>query len=451
MKKIFINRITRRQFIKTSLSSLTLTALPVISFGQSNPDVVVIGAGASGLSATAKLIKEGKSVICIEAMNRVGGRCYTDNSIFGVPYDMGAHWLHDYSINQLIKYGKNFKGEFKIYKDQAKTKVYVGKKKNDGKQLWNLYEKIKKIKKRVSSMDVPLIDYIPEEIQNHSWYDTVQKQISTADFNNYTPFDGWNNYKIWGEGDGFVEEGYGTLLAHYRKSVPVQLNTIANEIKWDGKGVKVVTNKGTISAKTCIITVSQGVLAADKIKFTPKLPDQNYAAFENIYMNNYLRVALQLDKKFYKKFGFKKDEYLITKVDNQKSISPKTFNGVMKVCGTNLSWFHAKGQFAKDLDKAGNKSVLDLIINRMKSTFGSNFEEKYLIKSHVTDWISNPYTLGTWSGATPGKAFYRDILKKSVGDRIFFAGEATSDSYGTVHGADRRGLKVASDVRFLIK
>ena len=52
MKKIFINKIGRREFLKTSLSGLALTTLPGISFAQSNPDVVVIGAGAAGLSAT---------------------------------------------------------------------------------------------------------------------------------------------------------------------------------------------------------------------------------------------------------------------------------------------------------------------------------------------------------------------------------------------------------------
>ena len=41
MKKIFINKIGRRQFLKTSLSSLAIVALPGISFSQSNPDVVV--------------------------------------------------------------------------------------------------------------------------------------------------------------------------------------------------------------------------------------------------------------------------------------------------------------------------------------------------------------------------------------------------------------------------
>ena len=47
MKKIFINRIGRRQFLKSSLSGLALVTLPRISFAQSNPDVVVIGAGAN--------------------------------------------------------------------------------------------------------------------------------------------------------------------------------------------------------------------------------------------------------------------------------------------------------------------------------------------------------------------------------------------------------------------
>jgi len=45
LKKIFINKISRRQFLKTSLSGLALATLPGISFAQSNPDVVVIGAG----------------------------------------------------------------------------------------------------------------------------------------------------------------------------------------------------------------------------------------------------------------------------------------------------------------------------------------------------------------------------------------------------------------------
>ena len=97
--------IGRRQFLKTSLSGFALATLPVISFAQSNPDVVVIGAGAAGLSATAHLISKGKSVLCIEAMNRIGGRCYTDMTTFGVPADHGAHWLHGHKGNEVAEFG----------------------------------------------------------------------------------------------------------------------------------------------------------------------------------------------------------------------------------------------------------------------------------------------------------------------------------------------------------
>ena len=41
MKKVFINKIGRRQFLKTSLSGLALATLPGISFAQSNPDVFI--------------------------------------------------------------------------------------------------------------------------------------------------------------------------------------------------------------------------------------------------------------------------------------------------------------------------------------------------------------------------------------------------------------------------
>ena len=101
MKKVFINKIGRRQFLKTSLSGLAIATLPGISFAQSNPDVVVIGAGAAGLSATAELMRRGISVSCIEGMNRIGGRCYTDMSTFGVPADHGAHWLHGHKQNEI--------------------------------------------------------------------------------------------------------------------------------------------------------------------------------------------------------------------------------------------------------------------------------------------------------------------------------------------------------------
>ena len=449
MNKIFLNKIGRRKFLRTSVLGFAVASLPKVSFAQSNPDVVVIGAGSAGLSATAELLKQGKTVLCIEGMNRIGGRCHTNKSIFGVPYDIGAHWLHNLHgqlggyHNQIAEYGKN--NGFDIYDDTYEDDlIYDGNKIDNTDEIWDAYSKIQKIKSK-SKEDRPFIELIPKSLRNHEWYDTAQKATGSRDYDNFTPYDSNVNWGDGGEGDGFVREGYGTLLANYRKNIPVKLNTIVNEIKWDGKDVKVVTNDGVISAKACIITVSNGVLNSGKIKFTPKLEDKKYDAFNGISMGGYTKITLELKENFYKVFGINPDNYLYTKVHTKDSISPKSANGLLRVGGTNISQFETTGQFARDLEKEGAEASIDFIINKLRNTFGSNFD-KYFVKAHVTDWNSNPFTIGSYSGAKPGKGKLRKVLKTPVGNKIFFAGEATAAQYATVHGADRSGKRVAESL-----
>ena len=437
--------IGRRQFLKTSLSGFALATLPVISFAQSNPDVVVIGAGAAGLSATAHLISKGKSVLCIEAMNRIGGRCYTDMTTFGVPADHGAHWLHGHKGNEVAEFGMKNKDKFKIYKQPSAYAVYSGRRKDETDALWNLRDKIDKVMERQT--DQPLMDLLPDKLKKNSWFDTAHASMTARDFSNISPYDDNVNYQDsgWSSGNAFCREGYGTLLAYYRKDVPVQLNTVVSEIKWGGKGVKVVTNKGTINAKACIVTTSVGVLRAEKIKFTPALPQKKYEAFEGITMGTSNRVMMQLKKKFIGRF--KQDTSFYIKCKSNGAASPKTIGyGLLKMSGTNVSLFGLNGEFSRDLENEGSEAMIDFVVNELKSTFGSKFYDKYFIKAIATGWCNNPFTLGSYSGAKPGFANLRPELKKPVGNRVFFAGEATAYAYSTVHGADRSGRRAVGQL-----
>ena len=446
MKKIFINRIGRREFLKTSLSGLALATLPRISFAQSNPDVVVIGAGSSGLAATAELMRRGISFVCIEGMNRIGGRCYTDMSTFGVPADHGAHWLHGHKQNEIAIFGKKHKDKFKIYKEPDRSVVYDGGKKVNENKLWKIYKKIEKIRSENSS-DKPFMDLLPEKIKKNDWFDTAHKASMARDFGEFSTYDDNNNWYDpgWDSGNALCREGYGTLLAYYRKDVPVKLNTIVSEIKWGGQGVQVVTNKGTINAKACIVTVSAGVLKAEKIKFTPDLPLRNREALESVSMTVSNRVLMQLKKKFYGKF--KNDTNFYIKCNSNGAKSPETISyGLLKMSGTNVSLFGISGQFSKDLENEGSEAMIDFVLNKLKSTFGSKFYEKYFIKAIATGWANNPFTLGAYSGGVPGKSKKRRDIKLPVGDRIFFAGEATAGAFSTVHGANRSGIRAATDL-----
>ena len=436
----------RRNFLKKSLLTLSFATLPKISFAQSNPDVVVIGAGAAGLSATAELMRRGISVSCIEGMNRIGGRCYTDMSTFGVPADLGAHWLHGQAQNEIAIFGKKHKDKFKIYKEPDRSVVYDGGKKVNENKLWKIYKKIEKFR-TANSSDEPFMDLLPENIKKNDWFDTAHKASMARDFGEFSTYDDNNNWNDpgWDSGNALCREGYGTLLAYYRKDVPVKLNTIVSEIKWGGQGVQVVTNKGTINAKACIVTVSAGVLKAEKIKFTPVLPLRNQEALESVSMTVSNRVLMQLNKKFLGKF--KSDTNFYIKCDSNGAKSPETIAyGLLKMSGTNVCLFGISGQFSKDLENEGSEAMIDFVLNKLKLTFGSKFYEKYFIKAIATGWANNPFTLGGYSGGVPGKSKKRRDIKFPVGDRIFFAGEATARAFSTVHGANRSGVRAATDL-----
>ena len=421
----------------------------------SDCDVVVIGAGAAGLAASAEFMAKGKSVICLEAMDRIGGRCYTDNSIFGLPCDIGAHWLHSFSGNKIAQYGLKIGNEFDVYKLKENVLVYDGNKKTDGSRLYSVINQIKSLKDKHSKsntnsqiIDVPFLDLIPDEVKNNAWFDTAHQALGAClegvDFHNFTTADALLNYKSSGEGDGFVKQGYGALLAHYRQNVSVTLNTIVKEIDWSGSLLKIKTNQGTISSKKCIVTVSTNVLANEILKFTPMLPIEKYEAFSNIKLGFYNHILVQFKDSFYKNYNINKDTYLFSKITS-KSLSPVGCFGSLKLHNFNLSYFDVGGGFAKELESAGENEVKDFILETLKSTFGSDIK-KNIIKFCVTSWGKNKFFLGSYSSAKPGKSHLRKNLKKSIANKIFFAGEAVSNNYGTVHGADASGIKSATDI-----
>src|SRR5579884_1290986 len=60
-----------------------------------NSDVIVIGAGAAGLSAARALAGSGLSVTILEARDRIGGRIYTvRDAALALPVELGAEFVH---------------------------------------------------------------------------------------------------------------------------------------------------------------------------------------------------------------------------------------------------------------------------------------------------------------------------------------------------------------------
>jgi monoamine oxidase len=58
-------------------------------------DVIIVGAGLSGMIAARKVLEAGLKPLVLEADERVGGRILTQEVLPGVPVELGAQWIGD--------------------------------------------------------------------------------------------------------------------------------------------------------------------------------------------------------------------------------------------------------------------------------------------------------------------------------------------------------------------
>jgi len=62
---------------------------------QADHDVLIVGAGAAGLSAAVELSRAGMNVAIVEARARVGGRMYTvQDPATDAAVELGAEFIH---------------------------------------------------------------------------------------------------------------------------------------------------------------------------------------------------------------------------------------------------------------------------------------------------------------------------------------------------------------------
>ncbi len=432
-----MSRLSRRSFLA---GSVALVAAPAIHAGaqEADVDLVVVGAGAAGIAA-ARRARAGKARVALfEASARIGGRCITDTSLFGVPFDLGAHWLHYPGSNPLVALAPATGLE--VYSAPRGQSVRVGPRNARDAELENFLTALVRSRRAIDEAgrkaDVAAARALPADLGN--WRATIEFILGPYTCGRALGDVSANDLANAGERDvaDFCRQGCGTLLAKLAAGTSPRLNTPVTLIDWDHRGVDIRTGKDRLRARTVIVTVSTNVLAAGKIEFKPELSRRVLAAAHNLALGSFDHIAVLMPGN---PLDLQPDDLVF-----EQSSDERTAALLGRVSGTDLHLVEVAGPFGSALSGQGEAAMLDFARTWLAKMFGSNVKNA-ITRSHVTRWNDEPWVLGAMSAATPGNADARRALMEPIGGRVWFAGEAVhATKWGTVGGAWESGERAAT-------
>ena len=420
----------------------------LFSFQRSDPDVVIVGAGAAGLAAARRLIKSGLTVQIVEAADRVGGRAWTDVSHFGVPVDMGCSWISGADKNSLVKHANAMRFALINHTDAPSQLFVDGRPASDAECAEFEGARAAVDAALVSAgrrgFDGPASQVLPKDLPfsgtAQSWLGPMDYGV---DFKDLSPIDHWS--QVDDQPSYLVKEGYGRVVANLAVGLPVALNTTVTRIDWSGSDVRVDTDKGRLHARACLVTVSTGVLASGAIAFSPEMPIPQQEALHGVPMGLLVKVPMLFDGA---KLGLKDNAWVTYKVPEEMPARACFFIGWP--CGYDYLFGNIGGDLGWELSRAGADETVDFALGELVGMVGSD-ARKHFRKGIMTDWATNPLTLGAYAVERPGHKGARKALGKPLGNKVFFAGEALAGARAALaDGAYDSGRKVAKKIARII-
>ncbi|KAL3931985.1 MAG: hypothetical protein SGBAC_011062 [Bacillariaceae sp.] len=394
---------TRRPTLNPTRSP---TAAPVTSSPTRAPvpisqaiDVIIVGAGAAGLSAAYHLHREGVSVVVLEASNAIGGRVKKD-STWDLDLDLGAEWL-DYATSDF----------------------------SDGNDM------LSAILDRTVNKQI-----IREPNLANYWSGSTMRYdppgSTSTDFR-------WVDSTWW---DFLNEELMSNLPAN-----TVILKSVVKTIDYGYEKPIVFCEDGrTYEGSYVIVTASMKVLQDGMISFVPSLPSRYQEAIDDIKMGSGIKVFLEFTEKFFPDIFSLDPDTETYNFDNCESSS----HGVRYFYNptyAQTSTKHIMGMFAyADIADLYIGQPHDTIIQNLLGLLDQIFNGKAsatFVKGVVQDWSSEPYIRAAYTNVAPNGAV--DRLRSPIDDKVFFAGESvfSKDSdWGFVQGAALCGEDVAEDI-----
>lgn len=348
---------------------------PVAAGAGSVTSVIVVGAGAAGLTAAHLLRRRGIEVTILEAAPVHGGRMLRDAEWVDFPVPLGAGWLHvePTVLDEIVDDDTvEITTQFAAYGAGDELGIYDGQLRLE-----------------------PLVD--PDLLfVGSSWLDVFDEHVLPG------------------------------IADRLRLESPVA------EIEHSSDGVVVTEIGGEVHlADAVIVTVPPTILREGDIAFRPELPSELTDALGVVDIWGGLKVFLEFSEHFYPAMLVFPDSF----TDAGQYLYYDAAHG--QESPTNLLGLFAVGDPADRYRAASTDETIEIVLAELDGIFDGVASASYL-GYRVQDWDDEPFVRQAYLADSNPDRLVRP-LGRPISGRLILAGDSYSDGedWGSVHVAVR--------------
>lgn len=442
----------RRNFISKSASlGIGLSLASVGCVKSKDAEIIILGAGLSGLTLALQLQDVGKDVIILEGSGRLGGRMFMHPELhrdvggrgIGDRYDEFMKWVKRLDV-PLVDITSTMRSATAIYRNgnlynewtldtpNPRTMEYANERVASLHQLDEWFQR--------KELDIPYADFLMQSGLSMEQVDVVNLNANyndvyaTSALNSlhssaFRKFNGSKKiYNFKGGTGSFIN------ALHKQINFPIKLNKLVTKISEEVGRMKIVCEDGsTYSASKVVSTLPFSTLR--DVDLNVALSHNQKKAINELGYTLITQIHLNAKEAYWESDGMPASMWTDTPLERIMDMESAS-DAFEMVC-----WVNGKG--TAFFDKMTDKEIADYTINKLAEIRPATEDKLEYVGTH--SWGKYKYNKGAYAEFQTGQIPWFEDMIRPAGN-LFFAGEHTAKESRGLEGAAESASRVFKEL-----